>query len=219
MPATPPLFAGITSGTPPVLQPGSQFTNRTYGMDDGRRTFLVHPAASNSLWPQKGTTDATHPGMYVLDVADRLDESTLIALDVTYKGINSSTADRITPDVDLQMLTIPATSVGPSGTPTYSGPSANVLFPMPQPKLSREYVTTSKPDYSLVGVAVTSPAGFFPDVPVLELYFTVDPSKPPTVNFWKNQWVLQSRTWQEIIPGKVWFVRERFVYYYAIVSA
>ena len=214
MAGTPPVFAGITSTTTPVLQPGSRFTNRTYGLDDGTRTFLVHPNASRSLWPAKGNADGTaNPSMYVVDVTPSDDPSSLILLTVTYKGIAGTKPDRVVPDCDIQMMTIPATTGGTSGS---------LVVPVPQPRATREYVLTTAsgaaaPTLNGVGSPITDT--WLPSPPNWTLTYTPDTSKPPVANYWKNQWVLSNRSPEPIVPGLVWFVRDTAVYYYSLASS
>ena len=203
-----PIILGISAGTSPVLQPGSRFSNRTYGLDDGKRTFLVHPNYPSSKWPKAGKADGDNPSMYVVDVTDSDDPSSLVILEVTYKGIAGKKPDRITPDSDVQMITLP---VYPNGA------SANMILPMPQPRATREYVSTVQPTYQGVGAAIS--ATWLPQPPAFSLSFVPDPNKPPTINYFSNQWVLQGRTWDAIIPNQVWLVRERVAYFYSLASA
>ena len=205
-----PIFVGLTAATGPVLQPGSRFSNKTYGLDDGRRTYLVHPNCSLKLWPQKGAADKENTGMYVVDVTDSNDASTLVQLEVSYQGIAGKKPNRVTPDCDVQMLTIPVLQ---------GGSSASLLLPVPQPTSTNEYVATVQPTLTGVGKPVAATASWTPTPPTWSASFVPDPSKPPTYNYYVNQWVLQSRSWQEIIPGKLWFVREKAVYNFAVASA
>ena len=62
-------------------------------------------------------------------------------------------------------------------------------------------------------------ATWLPSPPNWTLTYTPDTSKPPVANYWKNQWVLQNRTPEPIVPGLVWFVRETAVYYYSLASS
>ena len=205
------IILGLTASSAPVLQPGSRFSNKTYGLDDGRRTFLVHPQASTARWPRKATADADNPNMYVVDVTDSDDESGLIKLEVTYSGIAGAKPNRVSPDTDIQLLSIPV--LGVNNTP------ATMLFPMPQPTATNEYVTAIRPTLAGVGSPLPASATWMPAAPPFSLTYTPDPSKIPTYNYYANQWVLQSRGWQEIVPGTVWFVREKGVYYYQLASA
>jgi hypothetical protein len=206
-----PIIQGITSSTTPVLQGGSEFSNRTYGLDDGKRSFLVHPQASKTLWPQVGNPDGTaNPYMYIVNVTPRNDQSTLILLEVAYRGISGSKPDRIIPDCDVQMLTLP-------GSTTSGGITANVIVPVPQPKVTREYVTLTQPTNQGVGSPLDG--SWLPALPDWEIAFYPDPTKQVTNNYYPNQWVLQARSPDPIIPGKVWFVRERATYFYGLASA
>ena len=215
-----PIFSkGFTADTAPVLQPGSHFSNRTYGLDDGRRTFLIHPNASQKSWPAVGDADtlsgldSQNPSMYIVDVSSSQDPSTLKVIECSYRGIAGTKPDRVTPDADIQMLTLPGT---PSGG---GGATGSVIVPVPVPKVRREYVTKTKPTYTGVGLPVTGGASWLPSPPSWTLTFTPDSSQPPTYNYFSNTWVLNSRTWEEIIPGKLWFVRESATYYFSIASA
>lgn len=211
---TAPIFAGITATTPPVLQPGSRFTNRAYGMDDGTRTFLVHPNASKSLWPQKGNADGSaNPNMYVVDVTPSNDASSLILLTVSYKGIAGTKPDRVIPDCDISMMTIPTLTDGTGGS---------TVVPVPQPRASREYVYVlaaggTAPTLTGVGSPIT--ADWLPAAPDWSLTYVPDTSKPATRNYYPDKWVLQNRTPEPIVPGLVWFIRETAVYYYSLVPS
>lgn len=204
-PAGSPIFRGISSGTPPVLQPGSRFTDRTYGLDEGHRKFLVHPDRSKTSWPQKGDQDAEHPSMFVVEVTPSDDPSSMVELDVVYRGISGKKPKRVTPDCDTRMITIPSSA---------STATNNLQFPLPIPTVCTEFVVTAAPNLNGVGLPIA--AEYLPSPASISLEFVPDPDNLPSVNYWGNQWVLDGRTWEEIIPGKVWFVRERMTYYYRI---
>ena len=216
MAGTPPLFLNIGPGTTPVLQPGWSFTNRVYGLDDGKESYYVHPGLPKSQWPKVGNTSlanaGANPQMFAVEVTPREDESTLILLEVAYKGIAGTKPDKITPDCDVQLLTMPTgtTSTG-SGSTNYQ-----VIIPVPQPKATREYVATTAPNYAGVGVGFA--AAWLPAPPGFNLSITPTAGSTITTNYWQNSWYLQARTWQEIVPGKVWFVRETAVFTYKIAS-
>ena len=216
MPGTPPIILGLTATSTPVLQAGATFSNRNYGLDDGRESYFVHPLLPKSAWPQVGNTSLANPKanpqMFATEVTPRLDESTLLLLEVSYKGIAGTKPDKITPDCDVQMITMPG------GTDT-GGVVYNTIIPVPQPKVSREYISLTQPTYAGVSgglVPATNP--WLPDAPSFTLEFTPQSGTTVTNNYWENSWFLQARTWQEIVPGKVWFVRETAVYTYKIAS-
>ena len=150
----------------PVLQPGWSFTNRVYGLDDGKESYYVHPGLPKSQWPKVGNTSlanaGANPQMFAVEVTPREDESTLILLEVAYKGIAGTKPDKITPDCDVQLLTMPTgtTSTG-SGSTNYQ-----VIIPVPQPKATREYVATTAPNYAGVGVGFA--AAWLPAPPRLQ---------------------------------------------------
>ena len=217
MAGTPPLILGLGPGTPPVLQSKGKFSNRVYGLDDGSESYFVHPALPKSFWPRVGNTSlanaAANPQMFAVEVTPQVDESTLILLEVAYKGIAGSKPDRITPDCDVQMLTMPTgtTSTGTGST------SYNVILPVPQPKCTREYVQTGTAP-TLADVGSGAAASFLPAAPSFSLSITPTAGSTITTNYWQNSWYLATRTWQEIVPGKVWFVREVYVYTFNIAS-
>ena len=204
-----PIFAGAAAqqGGAPVLQPGSRFTDRPWGLDDGKRTFLVHPLTPRSAWPQKGAPDAQYPSMYVLDVENSADESTLILLTVTYKGFSSATKPiKVRTDGDVQMLTLAGN--GQAG-------NANFQVQVPMPLCNVERISGTLPNLQGVAQAAGS-LTFLPTVPAFSI--TLTSTATPTENYLTG-WVLSTRGWEEIIPGKVWLVRERYTYFYRLASA
>ena len=203
-----PIFAGIKANSAPVLQPGSRFTDRPWGLDDGTRKFLVHPDAPTKLWPQKGAPDSEYPSMYVLDVEESDDESTLILLTVTYKGYSNVTTKpvKVRSDCDIQMLQLAGN--GQAG-------NANILVAVPQPYTNAERIVGTLPNLTGVAQAAGNLA-FLPAVPPLSL--TLPSTATPMENLLTG-WVLSTRGWEEIIPNNVWLVRERYTYYYRLASA
>ena len=203
-----PIFLGaaLQPGQPPIPQPGARFTDRPWGLDDGRRTFLVHPQTPRTAWPQKGAPDAQYPSMYVLDVENSVDESTLILLTVTYKGFSSATKPlKVRSDCDIQMLQLAGN--GAAG-------NANFQVQVPQPYTTVERISGTLPN--LTGVAQAAGGlSFLPSVPAFTI--TLSSTATPTENYLIG-WVLSTRGWEEIIPGKVWLVREKYTYYYRLAA-
>lgn len=210
MSGTPRKYVGGLAVGTLVLQEGAGFEDGPPGQfDEGQKTFLTHCDTPRSKWPQRGERDATYIGMKVHKVVDRMLDCGLIELTVAYRGAirGDQKPDLISQGADTQMLTLPARS-GSS-----SGPAATMIAPVPVPTCSRELIVFVEP--TTAGVGLPAVAEFLLAPPAFSLTFYADPDQPLTLNYFANQWILQSRNWDNSTPN-VWLVRERYAYFYAI---
>ncbi len=205
-----PLFIGITPGRL-IPQEGSEFTTTQWGFDTGKRSWLTHPDTPQSAWPQRYDTDSFYRQMYITNVEASLDASGLILLTAGYGGTRSVTSiptfskERIIPGCGVSMFSLPAIS-GEGGT------KLRIVAPVPKPKVTREYITTTQP--TLEGVSQVVAAAFLPGLPTFSVSFLPDPDEPATTNYLTG-WILDSRTWEDI-NGKVFLVREEMSYYWPL---
>lgn len=213
MAAGDPKFIGITSGTAPVLQEGREFPNNTYGLDEGRATYLCHPDLATSFWPQLGDAHPTYSQMFVSRVSNKLLESTLIELSVDYSGKSAQNKpDKLTPSTDTSVFSYEAKGINVDYTTT-----VNVQVPVPT--LTREYVKFTAPDQSGVGLAAEASLlvanGGFLYTPGT-FTFTISSSVGGLSINYLTGWVLASRTSEAIVPAHVWMVTENYHYFYAL---
>ncbi len=198
-----PIFVGgLSGGSDPAEQPGSEFSDREFSWDDGRRTFLVHPDLPRARWPKKGDKDAEHPQMFVTEVRERLDASSLIELEVSYRGITDARKRvKVRPGVDTQMAAL------------IQGEGLTINVPVPRPNCSLEFVAVRKPS---LGGGQPSDAAALALLPTPEPFvlLPLGDGSSITENYYKG-WVLQSRSWEDV-GGVIWLVRERHVFYHAI---
>jgi hypothetical protein len=200
------IIVGIEPG---VLIPTEDptFSENEWGFDDGKRTFVTHPATNKARWPQRNAPDAEWPQMYVREVIPRNDPSGLVELTVLYRGVMRFTAgvmkERLLPGCPISMFTLPALS---------SGSPAKVVAQVPKPEAVREYLTLKPP--TLDGVSLPFAAAWLPVTPGFSISYVPDPDQAPTLNY-NRGWVLDDRTWQDV-AAKVFHVREVAGFYYAL---
>jgi hypothetical protein len=212
------IIIGVTPG---VLypQPDPVFTETGRGeFDEGQRVYLTHPRTAKTRWPQRGQADSAltrgvHPNMYVDEVTDREDESGLIELTVSLRGVLKANGNkptkqpRKTPGSDTQIFTIPA----PEDTTLPSGARvATYVLPMPEHTFLYQYCQLTKPSFAGVGTLVSS-TNILPEPAPFVLSFVPDPAQPLTLNY-RIGWWFTARTWTDI-EDRVWLVSDQFRYY------
>lgn len=202
-----PIILGVAPGAL-ILQPDSRFRQSRHGLDTGHFEYITHSATPSSYWPKVGDAGKKHSKMFVTSVEDVQEDSTLIRLIVDYEGLlepGDRKKSRIIPDCDVSIFTLPALEAE-------DGPKIQVVAPIPKPRLTREYCTNVQP--TLDGVGETDAGGDLPDLPSFSISFVPDPDAVQTVNYFTG-WILESRNWEEVLPGKgIWIVRESVAYYY-----
>jgi len=202
------IYVGVVPNTLYLQDQNFQITQ--WGYDVGTRKFLTHPGTNSLAYPQRNQRDSQFPLMFVTDVVNRLDESGLYELTVSYKGLLPPSGpinkQRLQLGADTQMFSIAALS---------SGSPINLIAPVPNDIATREFVTSSLPTRQGVGRSVGG--SFLGGTAGFSITFVPDPNAAPPPKNYTIGWVLEDRSWEDV-ASSVFLVTERYRFFYTVAA-
>ena len=200
---------------PLSINPRRESEGEDGSLDSVTQDYLVaYPGWRGSLASEGITKNQLFPGyarMYVTGFEMEQEDEARAIVSVRGIGMLSSTGDKRIREISSQGRIVALGPIGEEGSyeTIFTGSGSGERWNISEPDLSLTdtYFATTKPVEGLQGKAQTPPSPPTPPVYQWAGYGGDLRFNHP------NGWVLEQRSWSEIIPTKLWAVRDFFVFY------
>jgi len=198
-----------------AISPRRESEGEDGSLDSTAQDYLVAwPAWKAALTGESLVKNEIFPGhtrMFISSFEVEQEDEARCIVSVRGIGLIGSEGDKRIREISSQGKVVSVGPIGEEGdydsitTPSGTGQRWNINEP--DLSLTDTYFATEKPEEGLQGTAQIPPS----------------PPTPPAYQWGgyggdlrfnhPNGWVLEQRSWSEIIPGKLWSVRDFFVFY------